>query len=157
MTDLIEELGIDRQKLSMVRVTNRNAFTMRDRFDGNVYMFRPNKPEIIPPLAAMHIFGWPGDEESMRAHTTRRFGWNTPTYVGMDKNRVLDIFEHGETLGDMYWKNLVIQQINYTVVPDDPNLPEREPAPSASEAVHVPPADDSTHAGAGRKGRKVEL
>lgn len=158
MTDLISELGIDRQKLSMVRVTNRNAFTMRDRFDGNLYTFRPNKPEIIPPLAATHMFGWPGEDAVMKLHTTRRFGWNTPKYVGMDKNRVPDIFDNDETLGDVYWRNLRIEEIGYKVVPEDPNLPEKEEAPpAAGEAVRAAPGDDLTHAGVGRKARKVEL
>lgn len=158
MTDVAAELGIDRQKLSMVRVTNRNAFTMRDRFDGNLYTFRPNKPQVIPPMAAMHFFAWPGDPELMKAHTTKRFGWNSPAYVGIDKKHIVDMFEDGEKLGDVYWRNLIIEEVRYNVVPEDMSLPEKEVEPAQALApASAMPDDELTHSGTGRKGRKVEL
>lgn len=159
MADLISELGIDRQKLSMVKVTNRNGFVMRDRFDGNPYVFRPNQPAIIPPDAARHFFNWPGDPELMKAYTTRRFGWNRPDHVGADKDKHIDdMFSEGQTLADRYWENLTIEDIHYTVVPEDLNMPEKEDVSDVGVKSHTMPViDELTHVGVGRKGRKLDL
>lgn len=42
----------------MLRVTNRNSFTLNDRYDGIDYKFEPNKPVVIEEDAARHFFGY---------------------------------------------------------------------------------------------------
>lgn len=42
----------------MLRVTNRNNFTLKDRFDGVDYVFKPNDPVVIEEDAARHFFGY---------------------------------------------------------------------------------------------------
>jgi hypothetical protein len=105
-------------KLQMVKVTNKNDFVMRDRFDGSPYTFLPNQPESIPPQAAAHFFGWPGEPELMKAHTCRRFGWNRPEHIGADKTK-----PESQMLADTYWSNIVIEVVTFSVVPDDANSP----------------------------------
>lgn len=71
--------------VTRVRITNRNDFVIKDKFNGVAYVFAPSKPvECIPEVAA-HIFGFRpeflslGEEEAERAMTTycaKRHGWN---------------------------------------------------------------------------------
>jgi len=63
-----------------LKVTNKNDFTIHDRFDGVPYDFEPGKPLVIPADAAQHILGWlPGIEtEAVRKYVEKRWGWNTP-------------------------------------------------------------------------------
>lgn len=42
----------------LLRVTNRNSFTLTDRYDGVDYKFEPNKPTVIEEAAARHFFGY---------------------------------------------------------------------------------------------------
>lgn len=41
-----------------LRVTNRNNFTLKDRYDGVDYFFKPNESVVIEEEAARHIFGY---------------------------------------------------------------------------------------------------
>ncbi len=42
-----------------IRVTNGNKdWTVRDRFGGVQYEFKPNTPVVVPSEAAEHIFGY---------------------------------------------------------------------------------------------------
>lgn len=59
-----------------VRVINRNAFTIRDRYDGIPYEFPPGKQVMLLPEVATHILGYPGDVEDMHRHMAKRWGWN---------------------------------------------------------------------------------
>lgn len=107
-------------KLQMVKVTNKNDFVMRDRFDGSPYLFESNQPLSIPPQAAAHFFGWPGEPELMKMHTCKRFGWNRPEHIGADKTKPTS-----EPLADLYWSNIVIETVTFSVVADDdPTKPE---------------------------------
>jgi hypothetical protein len=140
-------------KLQMVKVTNKNDFVMRDRFDGSPYTFVPHRPESIPPQAAAHFFGWPGDPEVMKAYTTKRFGWNRPEHIGADKTKPTS-----EQLADTYWANIVIEVVTFSVVPDDakatlPDVGEDEPMTEGA-AAPVPLAASSeslTRAGGPRR------
>jgi hypothetical protein len=42
----------------MLRVTNRNNFTLKDRYDGIDYIFKPNESVVIEEDAARHFFGY---------------------------------------------------------------------------------------------------
>ena len=64
-------------RFQMVRVTNRNAFALVDRFDGVPYEFRTNQPLSIAMEVATHILGWPAEPELMRLHIAKRT--RTPT------------------------------------------------------------------------------
>lgn len=52
--------------MSDVQVTNRNPFPLPGRYDGQDYLFPPNKPTAIPRDAATHIFGL-GQSDKTRA------------------------------------------------------------------------------------------
>jgi hypothetical protein len=99
-------------KLQMVKVTNRNSFAMRDRFDGVPYDFKIGEPLSIPPQAAAHFFGWPGEADIMKAHTCKRFGWNRPEHIGATKG----VAPGEQTLADLYWSNIAIETVNFCVV-----------------------------------------
>ena len=70
----------DTPRILHVRVTNKNTFTLKDRFDGVPYTFEPHIAISIPADAAAHIFGWYDgvEPEVMRRFCKKRFGWNTP-------------------------------------------------------------------------------
>ena len=72
------------EHIERVRVTNHNAFQINDRFDGVPYEFPPGLTVVIPPEAAQHIFGFPGDDADMQAHMARRFGWNRPEHYAVE-------------------------------------------------------------------------
>lgn len=74
------------EHIERVRVTNRNPFMIKDMHDGVPYEFPPGATVVIPPEAAAHMFGWPGDELDMRQYMARRFGWNRPEYYTMPKD-----------------------------------------------------------------------
>jgi hypothetical protein len=74
------------ERIERVRVTNRNTFEIRDMHDGVPYEFPPGQTVTVPPEAAMHIFGWPGEPHEMAAHMARRFGWNRPEHYTMPKD-----------------------------------------------------------------------
>lgn len=42
----------------ILRVTNKNKFTLEDRYDGINYVFETNKPVVIEEEAARHFFGY---------------------------------------------------------------------------------------------------
>lgn len=68
------------ERIERVRVTNRNTFQISDMYDGVPYEFPPGATVVIPPEAAAHIFGWPGEGNEMAQHMARRFGWNRPEH-----------------------------------------------------------------------------
>ena len=74
------------ERIERVRVLNRNPFQISDMHDGVPYEFPPGQTVIIPPEAAAHIFGWPGEERDMHHHMARRFGWNQPQHYTMPKD-----------------------------------------------------------------------
>jgi hypothetical protein len=85
------------ERIERVRVTNRNTFEIRDMHDGVPYEFPPGATVTVPPEAAMHIFGWPGEPHEMAAHMARRFGWNRPEHYTMPKDA-----QAAEALGVSY-------------------------------------------------------
>lgn len=62
--------------MGAILVTNRNAETLRDRYDGVDYVFAPNETVAIPEEAARHIFGY-GDPDIRRV--LLRQGWMKST------------------------------------------------------------------------------
>src|SRR5215469_17144580 len=111
----IEDALDDEPQVMEVHVINRNEFTIRDMFDGTEFEFPQDKAVSIPPDAALHIFGWFPDwtdeegklhtpsEAAMRAHITRRFGWNTPAFSG--------------GTGDIFYSNIKIKPVKFRLVP----------------------------------------
>jgi len=68
-----------------LRVTNRNSFTLKDRYDGIDYVFKPNESVVIEEEAARHIFGY-GVEDKIPFMV--RQGWcasSDKTEEGMNK------------------------------------------------------------------------
>jgi hypothetical protein len=67
--------------IQKIKVVNRNAFTIKDRYDGIPYEFAPGKDVMLMPEVANHILGYPGDIEDMHRHMARRWGWNLPQHM----------------------------------------------------------------------------
>jgi len=110
-----------------VRVTNKNEFVIRDRFDGVPFTFEPGKSVTIPPDAANHIFGWRhhGDDEApehatndMLVYCQKRHGWNTP-----------DIIKSGNHL--KWFKAIEFKPVRFRMVEmsDEDEAPEELPNP----------------------------
>jgi hypothetical protein len=70
----------DRERIERVRITNRNTFVIKDMSDGVPWKFPPGESVIVPASVAFHLFNFPGDEEVMHAHMSRRWGWNRPEH-----------------------------------------------------------------------------
>jgi len=68
-------------QIRRLRVINRNDFTIRDRYDGVPYEFRPDEYVDMPLDAAAHILGYPGEAEHRALHMAKRWGWNRPEHV----------------------------------------------------------------------------
>lgn len=85
MIDLNREEDLPQlQPHVLVQVTNRNAFAIRDRYDGVPVIFKPNETVSITQEQARHFFGYPGDPIDMAIHMAKRFGWNTLEYTYVD-------------------------------------------------------------------------
>jgi hypothetical protein len=152
--------------MMMVEVVNRNGFVLRDMFDGVPYTFRPNEQLSIPPQVAHHIFGWPGDGETMRLHTCRRFGWNTPEHLERDRNRPHDM----RSVADIYFENIDVKTVEYDMVkrepknvlmPEDSDVAERpdldERAAAVTERQIAGDPTGETRMGLGRHSKKLDL
>ncbi len=72
----------------LIKVTNYNAFTIKDYFEGIPYVFATDEPVNVPLDAMQHIFGmdFPADEAVLKSrvfrdelfnHCCKRFGWNS--------------------------------------------------------------------------------
>lgn len=79
----------------LLRVTNRNNFTLNDRYDGVDYQFKTNTPVVIEEFAARHIFGY-GVPEKMPFLT--RQGWCASVDKREEAMRKLNnfVFEEGK-------------------------------------------------------------
>jgi hypothetical protein len=97
----------------MVKVTNNNTFVLLDRFDGVPFQFLPGKPLSIPPDAAAHFFGWPGEPDLMRLYIAKRHGWNTPD----DIKRADD----GRMRWEMWVDKIEISAVHFDLVQRDPS------------------------------------
>jgi hypothetical protein len=149
--------------LQMVKVTNRNGFVMKDRFDGVPYTFVTNEPLSIPPQAAYHFFGWPGDREVMLRHCCMRWGWNTMSHI---QPADLDP-KSTRTVADSYFDNIKIETVHFDIVQRAPGAPVPADdgaddtmtdggAPRSQVEEYSP---SGTHAGRGPRGRprKIEV
>lgn len=140
-----------RPGLQMVKVINRNAFPIIDRFDGVPYKFMPHKPLVIPPDAAAHFFAWPGERDARVAHMTKRYAWNRAT-EDMAYLHPVPGSNDDRTLADKYVDAVLIETQQFDIVerspdtdPDDVEPPQSSydfPAPLAETAE-----DAGTHAG----------
>jgi len=99
----------------MLKVTNRNHFTLRDRFNGVPVEFRPGVTVNITKDQAAHFFGWPGTQDEMAVHMAKRFGWNTIEYVQRQPGA------HPETpmLFQQYANNVIVEAIEMELVPKE--------------------------------------
>ena len=156
------------EPIERVRVSNRNQFAIKDRHDGVPYDFPPGESVVIPTEAAIHIFGWPGDEEFMAQYMARRFGWNRPEYFKIPKDE-----QSAQELGVPFpsyrlpWQELTRNvrlavekyEIRRVRAPEEP-IPaeEADEAPDALGLNIDPPQPRRTVVGRRRKGnvhRKV--
>jgi hypothetical protein len=65
-----------------VYVTNKNDFVHHDRFNGQDFIFHPNKAEVVPFEAASHMFGW---NKKDKTPTLLRLGWANDGERGVKK------------------------------------------------------------------------
>jgi len=99
----------------MLKVTNRNHFTLRDRFNGVPVEFRPGVTVNITKDQAAHFFGWPGTHDEMAVHMAKRFGWNTIEYV----QRQPGAHPESPMLFQQYANNVIVEAIEMELVPKE--------------------------------------
>jgi hypothetical protein len=136
----------------LIRVTNRNSFTIRDRFDGVPVTFKPNETVTINRDQAAHFFGYPGDPRDRAVHMAKRYGWNTTEHVRVDPLDGPD----GPTLYQKYAWNVVFEEQEFELVPKsqqkaDDGLKEVDDLPKGA----APPTPDMHDAGTSRVGRRT--
>jgi hypothetical protein len=164
MTDAIDRREAARREeptpvpgATMVIVTNRNGFVIRDRFDGVPFTFKPNEPVTIPPDVASHFFGWPADREVMKVYIAKRRGWNTREYM----QRADPMNPLSELLYERYADNIRITQKEYVLVAREDMRPADDAADMISgeddnEVVRSGAAVEQTTTHTGRRtGSKV--
>lgn len=150
----------------LVQVTNRNIFTLSDRFDGVPVKFPPNETVTISRVEAEHFFGYPGEKADMAIHMAKRFGWNTAKHVEVDPIDGPD----GLRLFEKYAGKIDFVEQEFELVAkntkaddglDVEDLPKGNAPPSPAEQVrasrvgrgrHVTP---SARTRAGRRPKKV--
>lgn len=148
--------------LAMVKVTNRNAFPLIDRFDGVPYKFLSHKPLIIPPDAAAHFFAWPADRDVRIAYMTRRYAWNRAT-EDMAYLHPVPGSDDTRTLAEKYVDNFLIETQHFDLVARSPDSEQDEPAAAQSSydfPVPLGPLDDEvggTHGGKRKPGPPKRL
>lgn len=148
-----------RPSLQMVKVTNRNAFPLIDRFDGVPYKFLPHKPLVIPPDVAGHFFAWPAEREVRLAHMSKRYAWNRVT-DDMAFLQPVSGSDDTRTLAEKYCDNVVIEVQQFDLVARSPDTT----FPEEQEVTHDLPApmaefgdeEGGTHVGK-RKGPPKRL
>jgi hypothetical protein len=122
---------MDGAEIKHVRVINRNAMTISDRFDNKQYDFPPNQEVILPLDAAGHIFGFTptATEEQCMLHCLKRFGYNRPEIMAARQH-------------ELFWENLEIRPAFYKLVEVSPAKAAAAvapPAPMQSDAVEQQP------------------
>lgn len=119
--------------IRVVKVTNGNEFTIKERYDSVDYLFPPGKPVRVPLAVASHCFGyrpWYTDDrvaqtdgfedaadanwQSMRNYCVKRQGWNTERLVK-------------DGLDEKYFSNIEIESVVLHLV-------EQEEAPVKEKA-----------------------
>lgn len=109
---------MDDPQIHRLRVTNRNDFPIRDRYDGVPYVFAPNESVDLPLDAAGHILGYPAERDVMNLHMAKRWGWNRPEHVVIDPQTRKMKFQE---LAD----NIHINVETFEIRRVDPNAPPR--------------------------------
>lgn len=99
----------------MFKVTNRNHFTMRDRYDGVPIAFPPGVTINITRDQAAHFFGWPGTPDEMAVYMAKRNGWNTIDYV----KREPGAHPEAPMLFQVYARNVTIEAVEMELVPKE--------------------------------------
>jgi hypothetical protein len=120
---------------TMVIVTNRNGFVIRDRFDGVPFTFKPNEPVTIPPDVASHFFGWPAERDVRNVHIAKRRGWNTREYM----QRADPMDPLSDLLYERYADNIRITQKEYVLVARE----DMRPADDAADNEVLTGDDDN--------------
>lgn len=107
-----------------LKVTNHNDFEIEDRFDGVPYLFEPGVSVVVPPDAALHIFGWsPGMAfAGIEPYVQKRWGWNTPALVQDKKHR-----EYFKALEFKTITYKMVEVVEETAIEDDDVLPPLPP------------------------------
>lgn len=119
-------------QVTHVRVINRNTFEIEDRYDGEVFLFKPSVRVTVPYVVAQHIFGLDMNPKEQLYHCMRRFGWNTPNTM-----------ENAQ----MYFNNISIAPVFMKLVEatPDPDFPEpqrRQVAKPPGRSRYKPPGED---------------
>lgn len=149
------DMSVEKPSFQMVKVTNHNPFPLIDRFDGVPFEFKPEEPLSIPPDAAAHFFGWPGEPELVRSYIAKRHGWNT-----------LDDIKRDET-GKMRWEgwveNIEITHVLFDLIQRDPDAPiPADVGPEDDNVVEgdslpIPIAGEATDVSTTRAGTRKRL
>jgi hypothetical protein len=98
-----------------IKVTNRNDFTIRDRYDGVPYTFKPNDQVTVTQAVANHFFGWPGDLEQRTLYMAKRRGWSTKEHVLRDPKDG----PNAKSLLETYAENIILETEEMVLVPKD--------------------------------------
>lgn len=121
-----------------LKVTNRNGFELKDRYDGVPFKFPANATVSVPLDAAIHFFGFkPGAEPGtfvLQAdfnHVCRRYGWGNP--MRHKDEEMHDAMTRATTDAKTYFDNLEIKAVRREVV-ETPIEEDALPEPRVSAA-----------------------
>lgn len=111
-------------EIVQVKITNKNDFPIKDRFDNVEYVFLPDKPVRVPLPVAAHCFGYrlwfkddgeaaekghenaaDGNWKAMLKYCSVRHGWN-------------DVKKQSEGLDEKYFEKIEIVNVTLHLVED---------------------------------------
>jgi hypothetical protein len=140
-----------------IKVTNRNAFAIRDRFDGVPYTFKPGDQVTVTQAQANHFFGWPGDLDSRTIYMAKRFGWSTKEHVIRDTLAGPD----AKSLLETYVANVILETEEMVMVPKKQALADDmldvDTMPTMGDEEFGPEPTARASGSAGGVGAKVGL
>ena len=58
----------------MLQVINKNSKPYRDRWNGEDFLFEPNRPTVVSEIVARHFFGY-GLDDAAKMKCMTRAGW----------------------------------------------------------------------------------
>lgn len=104
-------------QVMQLEVTNRNDFTINDRFDGVPLSFPPGEKVTITPAMALHCFGYPGESQDMALHMAKRYGWSGRDYLRAEGTG------DGPAKFQVLAANIAIVPVYFELRRVDPNAP----------------------------------
>ena len=129
---------------TMVEVTNRNGFIMRDRFNGVPYEFKPNETITLSPVEANHFFGYPAEPKLMAIYMAKRFGWTGEEYRKPANPRANSMDPDNMQLWQFYASQVAIKPVEMVMVRKDQlgNLLADDGAEDELETLPISPHKD---------------